>query len=119
MDTNGMKSSSKIQFFTVIATTTPDDLKRQYKHLCKKHHPDRGGSNDIQAQINAEYKMALLQLSEQTGDKDTADQLLRMIEQHLRNMYADLKTPLIKKYVPEQYHGLAMEIAKLMEGVIR
>lgn len=34
---------------------TLDDLKRQYKHLAQKHHPDVGGDTATMQAINAEY----------------------------------------------------------------
>ncbi len=35
--------------------TTFEELKRQYKQLAFKYHPDRGGSNEDMQRINAEY----------------------------------------------------------------
>jgi DnaJ-domain-containing protein 1 len=107
-----------MKYFSVTENTTPDNLRRRYRELCKRHHPDKGGNHETQTQINAEYHAALQQLSELTsltGDRETTNRLLMMIEQHLRNMYAELKTPFIKKYVPQEYHGLAFEVAKLIE----
>jgi len=82
------------------------------------YHPDRDGSDQIQAQINNEYQKALEQLSEMASLKDdheTANELLELMKQHLRNMYADMKTPIVRKYVPVQYQGLVLEFAKLIE----
>ena len=103
-----------MKYFTVTGDTTPDDLRRRYRELCKLYHPDKGGDKDIQAQINAEYEQALQSLSEmatRTGNNE----LLQILEQHLKNLYSEMKTPVIKKYVPEKYQGLAMEMAKLLE----
>ena len=105
-------------FFTVCEDTTPESLKRRYRSLCKRYHPDRGGSDEIQAKINDEYQKALEQLSEMAsrkGDHETANKLLELMKQHLRNMYADMKTPIIRRYVPAEYQGLALEFAKLIE----
>lgn len=33
-----------------------DELKRQYKHLAQKHHPDVGGDTAVMQAINAEYE---------------------------------------------------------------
>jgi curved DNA-binding protein CbpA len=115
------KLNVKMKFFVVDEDTTPEDLKRRYRILCRQHHPDKGGCTETQAQINDEYQTALQQLSElaaRKGDRETNRQLLQMIEQHLRSMYADMKTPLIKKYVPQQYQGLAFEVAKIIEKSI-
>ena len=32
-----------------------DDIKRSYKKLAMRHHPDRGGDNDTFAKINEAY----------------------------------------------------------------
>jgi len=42
-----------MKFFSGI--WTEDDLKNTYRKLVKKHHPDRGGSNEIMKLINYEY----------------------------------------------------------------
>lgn len=41
------------RFFTNIETL--EDLKRQYKTLALKNHPDRGGDVEVMKLINAEY----------------------------------------------------------------
>ena len=107
-----------MRFFVIDEQTTPDELRRQYRDLCKKHHPDKGGSDDLQAQINDEYKSALEQLSEmaaRNGDHDATRELLRLLELHLRKMYSELKSPIIRRYIPPQYQGLAFEVAKIIE----
>ena len=107
-----------MKYFTVTENTTPDELKRRYRRLCKRHHPDWGGSDEKQAEINTEYEQALEQLAEiakRTGDRESSEMILQLMQQHLYNMYTDMKTPLIKKYVPQAYQGLAFEVAKLIE----
>lgn len=42
------------------------ELKRQYKDLAKKHHPDVGGCNKIMAQINLEYEKLFVILQQQS-----------------------------------------------------
>jgi hypothetical protein len=110
-----------MRFFTVTDSTTPEELRRTYKRLCKRHHPDKGGSNETQALINDEYKQALQQLAEiaeSEGDDTTAEELWRMLQKHLFYMYADMKTPVIQRYVPKEFQGLAFEVAKLIENRI-
>lgn len=34
-----------------------EQLKKQYRQLAKKHHPDAGGNNEIMQAINAEYQL--------------------------------------------------------------
>jgi hypothetical protein len=106
-------------FFTVTEDTTPEELRRRYRQLSREHHPDKGGNNETQAQINTEYEKALAELSTiaaRNGDSKSSDRLLQLMQQHLRKMYSEMKTPLIRRYVPEKYQGLAMEVAKLIEG---
>ena len=108
-----------MKFFTVIEDSTADDLRRRYRELSRRYHPDKGGDNEIMAQINDEYQKALEELSAiaaSKGDRESSDRLLKLMEQHLRKMYSEMKTPLIRKYVPEKYQGLALEVAKLIEG---
>jgi len=110
--------SMKMKYFTVTEYTTPDELKRHYRFMCKTHHPDRGGSDETQAQINAEYQQALELLAEQakrTGDRESSEMIVRLMQQHLYNMYTEMKTPLIKRYIPQEYQGLAFEISKMIE----
>jgi curved DNA-binding protein CbpA len=110
-----------MRFFTVTDSTTPEELRQKYKRLCKRHHPDKGGSNDTQAQINDEYKQALqqlLEIAESKGEKTKAKQLLHILETHVLKMCAEMKVPLIELYVPKEFQGLAFEVAKLIENRI-
>jgi len=107
-----------MKHFTVTENTTPDELKRHYRLLSQVHHPDRGGSRETQAEINAEYKKALENLAEiakSTGDSESSEMIARLMQQHIYNMYKDMKAPIIKKYVPAELQGLAFEVAKLIE----
>ena len=42
-----------------LAVASLDDLKRQYKKLAFKNHPDRGGNTETMQEINNEYEMLL------------------------------------------------------------
>ena len=110
-----------MRFFTIDEDTTPDDLRRRYRTLCKRYHPDKGGSDKIQALINEEYKQALEQLSEmatRNDDSESFEQIMQMLQYHISKMCAELKEPIIRRYVPVKYHGLAFELAKLIEGKV-
>ncbi|MDC4147480.1 molecular chaperone DnaJ [Acinetobacter baumannii] len=47
----------KIEFFNNVLTLI--DLKKQYKVLAFKHHPDRGGDNSVMQKINSEYEFLM------------------------------------------------------------
>lgn len=53
---------------------TLDDLKRQYKHLAQKHHPDVGGDTATMQAINAEYsaRFEVLKRSQNTQAAEDA-----------------------------------------------
>jgi preprotein translocase subunit Sec63 len=44
----------KIDFFKNC--TSLDEVKKRYKELALKHHPDRGGDTATMQKINAEYE---------------------------------------------------------------
>ena len=46
-----------MKHFSAVASL--DDLKRQYKKLAFKNHPDRGGNTETMQEINNEYEMLL------------------------------------------------------------
>ena len=41
------------------SVTSLDELKRQYKKLAFKNHPDRGGKTEVMQEINSEYEQLL------------------------------------------------------------
>jgi len=47
------------KYFRLTNESTIDEVKKQYKKLAFKHHPDLGGSTEIMQEINAEYETAL------------------------------------------------------------
>ena len=49
---------------------TLEDLKKQYKKLAIKHHPDMGGSTVDMQQINAEYEKLFAKLKDVHQTKD-------------------------------------------------
>lgn len=42
-----------------VGMSSPEEIKKRYRGLAMLHHPDRGGSNDIMAEINQQYHGAL------------------------------------------------------------
>ena len=44
------------KYFTITSNSTIDDIKKQYKKLAFKYHPDVGGSTEQMQEVNAEYE---------------------------------------------------------------
>ncbi len=61
---------------------TLDELRKQYKDILKRYHPDNGGSEDITKAINVEYEKLFKILKDNHSRHDTADNLCdgRMVE---------------------------------------
>jgi len=38
---------------------TKDDIKKRYRYLAKRHHPDRGGSTDKMEEISSAYRLLM------------------------------------------------------------
>lgn len=51
-----------------------EDLKKAYRTLAKKHHPDCGGSNELMAEINNQYEKTFEYLKTCNNRKATANQ---------------------------------------------
>lgn len=51
-----------------------NELKPAYRKLALKHHPDRGGDEDIMKAINAEYDEALKRLAFSDGTTKASEQ---------------------------------------------
>ena len=49
---------------------TLEDLKKQYRELALKHHPDRGGSNEAMKAVNNEYDNLFNKLKDIHRTKD-------------------------------------------------
>ena len=50
---------------------TLKDLRKEYRRLVVKHHPDNGGDEDILKQINDEYDILFKRMKEDYEHKDT------------------------------------------------
>lgn len=57
------------------------DLKKHYYELCKTHHPDKGGSDEMFIELNNQYKIKLKQT------QDDPDRILNNIYKFNRTLY--------------------------------
>ena len=103
--------------------TTPDQLKIRYRELSKQFHPDRGGNDTVQAQINVEYAQALKRLASEEKDISLKTDLMRELETHLNKILSHVRSNRtlyhtlykeVKPKIPAQYHGVLDELVKLM-----
>ena len=52
------RSSSQLSLNTLNKSDN-DFLKATYKNMCKKYHPDKGGTNEAMAAINDFYNILI------------------------------------------------------------
>lgn len=69
-----------------------DDLKRQYKDLCKKYHPDMGGDTTTMQMINEAYKRCLEELKAMGGATSEHIRQEAEIEDDLMNKIQEIIT---------------------------
>jgi len=43
---------------------TKEDIKRQYRHLARKYHPDLGGTSEKMERINGAYRLLMKYIEE-------------------------------------------------------
>ena len=93
-----------MKWFTNVRTV--EELRKQYRQLMKKHHPDVGGNTEDAKQINAEYERLFAILSRQeaqerpqgeqeykdtTEDKAAEDKAIRAVLDALVNVNATVE----------------------------
>lgn len=90
-----------MKWFTNIRTV--EELRKQYRQLMKKHHPDVGGNTEDAKQINAEYERLFAILSRQEAqeqpqgeqeykdDKAAEDKVIRAVLDALAGIDADVE----------------------------
>lgn len=70
---------------------TLDELRKQYKNLLKKYHPDNGGSEEATKEINAEYErlFKILKDKHTRQENDKADSNAESNKTSYENMRYD------------------------------
>ena len=81
-----------MKYFNNNNITSLDELKKAYRRLAMKHHPDCGGSEEIMKQINAEHD-ALFEALKASHNK-TADEYHQTTE--TAEEFRDIITALLK-----------------------
>ncbi len=113
----------KSKYFTIAPDTSPDDLKRQYRQLCQKYHPDKpGGDKDTIVQIMDDYKKALEILADRAKQENKPDEynaITQEIERHLVSLYLKIKDPLIKQIIPAKYQDWVSRIIRMFDTDIQ
>jgi len=97
-------SYQQMKWFTNVRTV--EELRKQYRQLMKKHHPDVGGNTEDAKEINSEYDHLYAALSRKeaqerpqgeqeyqdtTEDKAAEDRAIRAILDALVNVDADVE----------------------------
>jgi curved DNA-binding protein CbpA len=74
--------------------TTLEALKKQYRELAFKYHPDKGGSNEEMKAVNAEYDTLFIKLKDVHQNKDgetyTARQASTETPEQFKNIIDEL-----------------------------
>lgn len=66
--------------------TTLKELRKEYRRLVVKHHPDNGGSEDVIKEINSEYDILFKRMKDDFEHKDTYRKATDKQKQSNRNM---------------------------------
>lgn len=86
------------QYFEIKNDTSTEEIKRQYRKLCFRYHPDTGGSIDEFREVDEEYRRALEEVGQRTQDKENGS-LYKLINSHIYNIDGVLG----KLEIPENY----------------
>jgi len=59
MDSAFSKIREALEILGLPTLVTREDIKKQYRHLAKKYHPDRGGRPEEMEKINQAYALLI------------------------------------------------------------
>jgi DnaJ-class molecular chaperone len=86
------------KYFNISNNITLDELKKQYRKLCLKYHPDKGGNTEIFQAINREYKEALEFIKQKAYESNDTN-YYKLVNEHLYSFDNYIK----KLNVPKQF----------------
>lgn len=69
-----------------VNVNTIDELKKEYRTLAKKNHPDRGGDCEVMKEINAEYEKLFEILNAKEGGKHNISDGFREVIDQIINL---------------------------------
>lgn len=88
----------EFRYFDITGHTTPEELKSQYRRLCMKYHPDKGGDKVVFHQVNLEYREILEKIKQQ-AEQQNDHNLFRLINEQIY----DFEGHISRLKVPEQF----------------
>lgn len=90
---------------------TLEQLRKQYKNLLKKHHPDNGGSEEAAKEINTEYEQ-LFKILKDKHDSRQQDNASGNESEYSKNMYDWENDKAIREMLEKiiNFEGVEIEI---------
>jgi DnaJ-class molecular chaperone len=70
------------KYFNISENSSLDDVKAQYRTLCKQYHPDAGGNAEEFHAVNKEYRLALEFLKQKAYQKNDHN-LFKLINEQI------------------------------------
>jgi hypothetical protein len=83
-----------MKYFRLSNQDTPESIKAQYKKLCIKHHPDKGGSTADFVAMKEEYISILSNLNGKPKEEPKEGQKVDVIDALFTNLFGDKIDPL-------------------------
>lgn len=66
--------------------TTIEELKKEYRRLCMKHHPDKGGNTETMQAINSMYEARLTMLAQSEKNTEEAINIGKQYQEQIQKI---------------------------------
>lgn len=91
-----MSPKEAFDFLDLPSTVTPDELRKQYKKLLLKHHPDKGGTNDNFLKLSEANRIAKKLIIDRVNEAATQltpqqQDVLKMLDKAITSYASNLK----------------------------